>query len=87
MTLETPERGSLPMLDGWLEQLTAAERNLLRAHANDEDLPANVVDLISTGPLSPMRVSDGSDGVEAVHMPPSIPSALGAAMEPEGSPD
>ncbi len=58
-TIDAHERGSLPMLDEWLNQLSATQRNLLRAHADDEDLPANVVDLINTGRLSPMQVSDG----------------------------
>jgi hypothetical protein len=83
MTLEPSETDSLSWLDAWLEQLTAAERNLLRAHADSKDLPADVVDLIDTGPLSPMRVSDGREAAEAVHMPPSIATALGPTMEPE----
>ena len=58
MTIETSQRGSPPLLEAWLTQHTATERNLSRAHANDTDLPSDVVGHINTGPLSPMQVSD-----------------------------
>ena len=83
MTTETSHRGSLPLLEAWLTQLTPTERNLLRAHADDTDLPAKVVDLINTGPLSPMHVSDRPAHSETIAMPPQIATALGSISEPE----
>jgi hypothetical protein len=83
MTTETSQHGSLPLLDSWLAQLTATERNLLRAHANDTDLPSDVVDLINTGPLSPMQVNDRPTHSETIGMPPQIATALGSMSEPE----
>jgi hypothetical protein len=86
-TSDATEYGTLPMLDDWLKQLTASQRNLLRAHVGDQQLPADVVDLICTGPLSPMRATDWPAGTTGVHMPPAIASALGDAMEPEDTSD
>ena len=83
MTTETSQHGSLPLLEAWLAQLTATERNLLRAHAHDTDLPSDVVDLINTGPLSPMQVNDLPARSETIGMPPQIATALGSISEPE----
>ena len=83
MTIETSQRGSLPLLEAWLSQLTATERNLLRAHADDTDLPSDVLDLINTGPQSPMQVNDRPAHSETIGMPPQIATALGSISEPE----
>jgi hypothetical protein len=77
MTLDSEryDKGRLPLVDEWLEQLGPDELTLLRAHLNDVDLSAEVMRLLQTGPISPMQVSNGGAG-SAAKMPPAVRQAL-----------
>ena len=75
MTGEDTRVTPLSDMDGWLKSLTDEQVAFLRMHCDTENLPNLVVQLLRTGPLSPMQVSTGN-GRKTTQMPEAIKQAL-----------
>jgi hypothetical protein len=68
---------SLPIVDEWLDQLSPEEIDLLRAHQDDAKLPDEVLELLDSGPISPMQVTGiKNNDIPYCRMPPAILQAL-----------
>ena len=81
-TTEDPKTQLTPLtdLDEWLQSLTTEQLTMLSLHQDSEDLPVLVLEILRTGPLSPMQVTD-SKGQIATQMPPAISQALARIMD------
>lgn len=65
----------LPIVRDWFSRLTAEQVATLRQHVDDATLPAEVLDVLHTGPLTPMHITDAWRG-EFVPMPLQVKIAL-----------
>jgi hypothetical protein len=75
MTSQDTRVTPLSDVDEWLRSLTDEQVAFLRMHRDTQNLPTLVVQLLRTGPLSPMQVSAGN-GRKTTHMPEAIKQAL-----------
>jgi hypothetical protein len=69
------DSNSLPAVEEWLAQLSPGQRALLRDNINSDPLPPEVVELLMTGPLSPMQETYEWDNL-IVHVAPIVATAL-----------
>ena len=73
---------SLPIVDEWLDRLLPEQIALLRAHEDDAELPDEVLELLNSGPVSPMRVTGiKNNDVPYSRMPPLISQALASRTD------